>query len=107
MVLIFDREDDLESDYDFEEIPQSKKSKANYDKTWRFQNEWIVKLVQAKSIRSSDGKAHLMKCTMCFTFKKKTKILGLKWDTLQKHEGRRKTTFSMPKYKVKVGEWYI
>jgi len=62
--------------------------------------------VWAKPICGSDGYIHLVKCTMCSTFDKNPKILGLKWDTLQKHEGRRKTASNMLKYKVKKGEWY-
>jgi hypothetical protein len=30
-----------------------------------------------------------------------------KWDTLKKHEGRRKATRNMPAYNVKKGEWYM
>ena len=30
-----------------------------------------------------------------------------KWDTLKKHEGRRKATRNMLAYNVKKGEWYM
>ena len=40
-------------------------------------------------------------------FEKKHKILGPKWDMLTKHEGKQKATFDMPRYNVKVDEWFI
>jgi len=107
MVQISDGEEEVESDDDIEEIPPPKKTKTNYDVSRRFQNEWAAKLVWAEPIRGNDGHVHLVKCTVCSTFEKTPKILGPKWDTLQKHEGRRKAAFNMPKYNVKAGEWYI
>jgi len=39
MVLIFNGEEDVESDDDFQEVLAPKKPKMNYDKTRRFQNK--------------------------------------------------------------------
>jgi len=107
MIQISDGEEDPDSDSDVQEIPPPKKPKTNYDATRRFQNEWAVKLMWAKPIRGTDGRVHLVKCTVCSTFDKNPKILGPKWDTLTKYEGKRKAAFDMKKYNVKKGDWYI
>lgn len=44
---------------------------------------------------------------MCSTMDRKEKVMQPKWDTLKKHEGRRKALINMPKCKGKKGEWYM
>jgi hypothetical protein len=49
----------------------------------------------------------MVKCTVCSTMEKLDKLMQPKWDTLKKHEGRRKATRIMPAYNVKKCEWYM
>lgn len=96
-------------DEDDEEGPElaAKKQKTNYDSTRKFQLVWAVKLPWAEAILASDGVLQMVKCTICSEFDKKPCILGSKWDTLTKHEGRRKAKTDMPKFGVKKGQYYI
>lgn len=41
------------------------------------------------------------------TMEKSDRLMQPKWDTLKKHEGRRKATRNMLAYNVKKGEWYM
>jgi len=108
LVHISDGKEEIKSDDNLQVIaPPCKKTEVNYDQTKWFQNEWAAKLVWAESIRGPDGTVQLIKCTVCSTFDRNPKILGPKWDTLQKHEGRRKAAFVMPQYKVRKGDWYV
>ena len=44
---------------------------------------------------------HMVKCTVCSTMEKSDRLMQPKWDTLKKHEGRRKAIRIMPAYNVK------
>jgi len=87
--------------------PVGKKQRKNYDSTCKFQMVWAVKLPWAEAVLASDGVLQMVKCTICSDIDKKPCILGPKWDTLTKHEGRRKAKIDMPKFGVKKGQSYI
>jgi hypothetical protein len=84
-----------------------KKPRKNYDLTRKFQLEWACKLPWAEGILTNNGRLHMVKCTVCSTMEKSDRLMQPKWDTLKKHEGRRKATRNMPAYNVKKGEWYM
>ena len=44
---------------------------------------------------------------MCSTLDNMERVTQPKWDTVKKHEGRRKALVNMPKYKLKKGVWYM
>jgi hypothetical protein len=90
-----------------ESLPSKKKPKKNYDLTRKFQLEWACKLPWAEGILTNQGRLHMVKCTVCSTMEKSDRLMQPKWDTLKKHEGRRKATRNMPAYNVKKGEWYM
>ena len=49
-----------------------------------------------------NGRLHMVKCIVCSTMEKTHMLMQPKWDTLKKHEGRRKATRNMPAYNVKI-----
>ena len=98
---------DDEYDEDIESLATKKKPKKNYDLTRKFQLEWACKLPWAEGILTNNGRLHMVKCTVCSTMEKSDRLMQPKWDTLKKHEGRRKATRNMPAYNVKKGEWYM
>ena len=69
--------------------------------------EWACKLPWAEGILTNQGRLHMVKCTVCSTMEKSDRLMQPKWDTLKKHEGRRKAIRNMPAYNVKKGEWYM
>jgi hypothetical protein len=54
-----------------------------------------------------DGKVHNVKCGLCSKVTRKHIILGLKSNTLEKHEGKRKVTNDLPHLGVKKDFWFI
>jgi hypothetical protein len=101
----------LGSDESFDEDGEGgnpkKKPKKNYDLTRKFQLEWACKLPWAEGILTNNGRLHMVKCTVYSTIEKSDRLMQPKWDTLKKHEGRRKATRNMPAYNVNKGEWYM
>lgn len=49
----------------------------------------------------------MLRCNVCSTMDNMERVMQPKWDTVKKHEGRRKALVNMPKYKVKKGKWYM
>ena len=98
---------DGDFDEDIDSIAPKKKPRKNYDLTRKFQLEWACKLPWAEGILTNNGRLHMVKCTVCSTMEKSDRLMQPKWDTLKKHEGRRKATKNMPAYNVKKGEWYM
>ena len=104
-VSVSDSDGDFDEDID--SIAPKKKPKKNYDLTQKFQLEWACKLPWAEGILTNNGRLHMVKCTVWSTMEKSDRLMQPKWDTLKKHEGRRKATRNMPAYNVKKGEWYM
>ena len=94
-------------DEDGESLPSKKKPRTNYDITRKFQLEWVCKPPWAEGILTNNGRLCMVKCTICSTMEKSYKLMHPKWDTLKKHEGRRKAIRNMPTYNVKKVEWYM
>jgi hypothetical protein len=72
-----------------------------------FQTEWAAKVPWVKRVVFKDGIINLMKCKAYFLIEKKEKIMGCKWDTLTKHQGRQIVSKDMPSLGVKKGVEYI
>jgi hypothetical protein len=53
-----------------------------------------------------DGKLHMVKCKVCNMINMKPCLLAPKWDTLLKHEGRKKAKKDFPKLKIMKGDGY-
>jgi hypothetical protein len=81
---------DIDSNPTLSPCPPTEKLKNLYDHTWKFQFEWATKLPWVEGVLANDGKLHMVKCKVCSTIDKKPYLLTHKWDTLMKHEGRRK-----------------
>lgn len=96
-----------DEDEDKEGPPSAKRHKKNYNATRKFQIIWAVKLPWAEAVLGPDGVLQMVMCTVCTDHEKKPYILGPKWDTFVKHEGKRKAERYMPKHGVKKGEYYI
>ena len=60
----------------------------------------------AKLFQGADGLYEYVKCAVCSTIIGKPKLMGPKWDTLSKHNGKRKATKNLGNG-VKKGQWYI
>lgn len=88
------------------EAPLQKKCKKSYESNRKFQDTWAARLPWAELHRGSDGLYESVKCLVCSTITGKPKLLGPKWDTLQKHSGKRKATKNMIGG-IKKGQWYI
>ncbi len=56
-----------------------------------------------KGVVSENGMINLVKCKAYSLIEKKEKIMGCKWDTLTKHQGRRIVSKDMPSFGVKKG----
>jgi hypothetical protein len=76
--------------------PCEAQKKKNYDKSRKFQALWAACLPWAELFMGADGLCQYVKCTICSIITRKQKILVPKWDTLQKHGGRRKVIRRMP-----------
>jgi hypothetical protein len=66
------------------------KLKKFYDCTQKFQFEWAAKLHWAQGVLTIDGVLHNVRFRVCNIIDRKSCLLFLKWDTLMKHEGKRK-----------------
>ncbi len=80
------------------------KLKKSYDHTWKFQLEWVVKLPWAKCVLAIGGVLHNVRCKVCSTIDGKPCLLAPKWDTLMKHEGKKKVEKDFAKLNVKKGD---
>jgi len=56
----------------------------------KFQDVWALKLPRAKPIFNEVGLVNFMKCHVCSKIEKKDKVLVAKWDSIEKHAGKRK-----------------
>jgi hypothetical protein len=54
-----------------------------------------------------DGEYHSVKCILCTEVTGREKLLAPKWDTIQKHAGRRKTKKDLPHLGIKKGEFHV
>jgi len=82
------------------------KLKKSYDHSRKFLLEWVAKLPWAESVLATNVVLHNVRCKVYTTIDKKPCLLVPKWDTLMKHEGRRKAKKDLLKLNVKKGEWY-
>jgi hypothetical protein len=82
-------------------------TKVIYDSTQKFQIEWATKVPWEEGIVCKDGIINMVKSKVYFLIEKKEKIMGCKWDTLNKHYGRRIVSRDMPSLGVKKGGEYI
>jgi hypothetical protein len=82
------------------------KLKKSYDHRRKFLLEWVAKLPRAESVLATNVVFHNVRCKVYTTIDKKPCLLVPKWDTLMKHEGRRKAKKDLSKLNVKKGEWY-
>jgi hypothetical protein len=78
------------SNLDLLPFPPPRKLNKSYDHTWKFQLEWDVKLPWVEGVFATNGVFLNVKCKVCSTIDKKPYLLAPKWDTLMKHEGKRK-----------------
>jgi hypothetical protein len=87
--------------------PPIGKRRRNYDRTRKFQLEWQAKLPWAKGILTEDGRLHMVKCRPCSAVEGVPKLLAPKFDTLLKHEGRRRVVRNQPLKNVKKGDVFV
>jgi hypothetical protein len=80
----------LGADIDLLPFPQPHKLKKSYDCTWKFQLEWAAKLPWVEGVLAINSVFHNVRCKVCNTIDKKPYLLAPKWDTLMKHEGKKK-----------------
>ncbi len=92
------------SDPNFVPYLPAKRLKRSYDHTRKFQLEWVVKLSWGEGVLIDDGKFNMVNCKVCTTINRKPCLLAPKWDTLMKHEGRRKAKKDFPKLKIMKGD---
>ncbi len=98
---------DIESNQDLlHQCPPPQKFKKSYDSICKFQLEWVEKLPWVEGVFNVDGILQNVQCRVCNTIDRKLLLFPPKWDTLMKHEGRRKVNKDLPQLGVKVGEWY-
>ncbi len=64
----------------------------------KFQDVWALKTPRAKPIFNEVGLITSMKCRVCSKIKKKNKVLVVKWDSIDKHAGKRKAPY---------GKWFM
>jgi hypothetical protein len=76
------------------------------EQTYKFQDTWAARLPWADLCRGSDGLYESVKCTICSTITGKPKILVSKYDTLEKHGGKRMATRNMANG-IKKGQRYV
>ncbi len=72
------------------QCPSPQKFKKSYDHTCKFQFEWVAKLPWVEGVLVADGILHNVFCRVSSIIDKKPLLLAPKWDTLMKHEGRKK-----------------
>ncbi len=53
------------------------------------------------------GFIHTVRCRVCLLIEGKDKIVGCKWNTLAKHQGRKISHHDLPRLGVKKGGEYI
>jgi hypothetical protein len=56
----------------------------------KFQEIWFVKMPWIKPIFNEVGVVFIMRCYIRIIIKKKEKIMVAKWDSIEKHVGKRK-----------------
>jgi hypothetical protein len=67
-----------------------KPKKVETDVNHKFQEIWVVKMPWAKPISNEVGVVSIMKCRVSTIIKRKGKKLVAKWDSIEKHVGKRK-----------------
>ncbi len=97
---------DTESDFNLLLMCPLQKLKKSYDHRRKFQHEWVAKLPWAKGVLATNVVFHNVTCKVYTTIDKKPCLLVSKWDTLMKHEGRRKAKKDLPKLNVEKREWF-
>jgi hypothetical protein len=93
-----------ESDLDLLPCTPLHKLKKSYDHTWKFQLKWAIKLPWAKCVLATSHVLHNVTCKVYNTIDRKPSLLAPKWDTLMKHEGKKKVEKDFPKLNVKKGD---
>jgi hypothetical protein len=88
-------------------MPLAKRQKKNYDKSRKFQLEWSAKLPWAEGVLLADGRLYMVRCRACTVVESREKLLSLKWDTLCKHEGRRRAQADNQAKGMKKGNVYF
>ncbi|KAG0572981.1 hypothetical protein KC19_VG138700 [Ceratodon purpureus] len=84
-----------------------KKCKRSYESSRRFQESWATKMPSAELHRGPDGLYETVLCLSCTSIRGQITTLAAKWDTLQKHAGKRKAKKDMPRIGVKEGQWFM
>jgi hypothetical protein len=87
--------------------PPTGKRRRNYDRTRKFQLEWQAKLPWAEGVLTEDGWLHMVKCRPCSAVEGVPKLLASKFDTLLKHEGRRRAVRDQPLKNIKKGDVFV
>ncbi len=94
----------IESDLDLLPCTSPYKLKKSYDHTQKFQLKWVIKLLRAKCVLATSGVFHNVTCKVYSNIDKKPLLLAPKWDTLMKHECKKKVEKDFPKLNVKKGD---
>jgi hypothetical protein len=98
---------DSEEDGAICSTPPIRKRRRNYDRTRKFQLEWEAKLPWAEDVLTEDGRLHMVKCRPCTAMEGVPKLLAPKFDTLLKHEGRRRAIRDQPLKNIKKEDVYM
>jgi hypothetical protein len=78
------------------QCPLPQKLKKSYDCTCKFQLEWATKFPWVERVLVVNGILHNFWCRVYNIISRKPLLLAPKWDTLMKHEGRRKAHKDLP-----------
>jgi hypothetical protein len=71
----------------------------------RFQQSWPAKLPWSECVKGLDGLYDFVRYLICSEIEHREKILQPKFDTLKKHEGKRKAKAGIPSRGIKKGQW--
>ncbi len=66
------------------------KKKIDIDVSCKFQDVWALKMPWAKLIFNEVRLVSSIKCHVCSIIEKKYKVLVAKWDSTEKHAGKKK-----------------
>jgi len=78
--------------------PKKWKKTFDINVNHKFQDVWALKMPWGKPIFNEIRLVISMKCHVCFKVENKDKLLVAKWDSIEKHEGKRK---------VFNGKWFM